>query len=146
MTRTMIASVFATASLALSCNPDCLRLRLEYTGNRTGEVLVAFRHGVRSTVYRFPDVASALRDWSGQSCPVFGGTPGIVSRAALEAGATMTAWIDVGGGDAARCAGEMDDGGLGPTCGPDPGEPRGSLPTQPFPEVITIRIEDDSAP
>ncbi len=84
--------------------------------------------------------------FSGEGCAPLGSNFGLIARDHFEAGAQITAWIDMDGDDAARCRFATTDESPGTrvldSCQPEPGDPVGKTPWPLTGDVIPLEIRD----
>lgn len=145
----LVVSVFFSASC---CDPQTARIRFTYSGQFSGLVFAVQRAAPGTTYNASQYVAqgTTLSDmrahFTGEGCAPLGSNFGLLSRQHFEAGAQITAWIDMDGDDAERCrtatTAESPSTRVLDSCQPEPGDPVGKTPWPLAGDVIPLEIRD----
>ncbi len=141
--------VVALAMTLTSCfDPQSLRIRFQYSGNREGMVFILIKNSpsnlgetmTNAFVYRTVEGARVSNDGS----PAQNSSGQLYFRSDFESRRILAqAWIDLDGDDIARCQlGERGGGSVTPDCGPEAGDPSGITPPPPFGATIPLVIRD----
>ena len=134
------------------CDPRSVRIRFSYNGPYSGRVFAVQRAAPDSS-YQFSQyvaqgmtLADMRTQFSGEGCAPLGANFGLIARDHFEAGAQITAWIDMDGDDSVRCRTATADESPGTrvldSCQPEPGDPVGKTPWPLAGDVIPLEVRD----
>jgi hypothetical protein len=145
--------VLGFAVLAQSCcDPRSVHIRFVYNGQHSGRVFAVQRAAPGSN-YQFSQhvaqgvtLADMRAQFSGEGCAPLGTNFGLIARDHFEAGAQITAWIDMDGDDMQRCRTATTDESPGTrvldTCQPEPGDPIGKTPWPLTGDRMVLEVRD----